>query len=779
MDRKEVNERSVRKTFEKGKKGDIIKMCNEMNSLLNAGDPISPGGYVSTSSDEETNKTRKNFPRAPPPRAEYKTSPLSTPTKTQPFPILKSASSLPEAVVRAAVADVLHRNSRDVTLRSLRLQLQNALGADFSSDKADNMLKRIVAEEKGEAPDAKQKSFLQEMEQAREKARQKRIAKENNKTKPTPSPSPSSFPTDISSLVARHKLGLLTNSERLALDEKLAAQSQRIVRGFLGRRKAKLRAIQVEQEKEKAQRMAYERVIANAAAIEVQRVFRAWSRRKFYVELCTMKRKRKERAAVTKMQRITRGASGRRKTQTKRKHKTNAITIQKMLRQRIASKIVGKRRAAYKALCQIAAIKIQSIIRMKLAQRKVMQFKNKQLKEKKMLQEKLAAIQIQKIIRKLPCQTHLHRMRSAVRIVQLWSKRRTFNKRCTERKKKKQQELQNEEMIRLKLIQYEKEEEERRKQLLKEEEEKRKKLHRFRQRNSATTVQKIIRGRLKRKTYQDMIQIAQKSQAMYRSWWSRKQLKRKKREKKEKERQLKMTRRQEDRNKRNLLNNIQNPETTHIALSPSLPSIHQRQQPPQPLRSTRTSRKKMGKLRTSGWDEETLKSMNNKNKKTRSTFVSLSASVTAAAVAASTTTTVTASTGNPSGFNNRIPMRARSTVPSSSSSSSSVKRTMPLPGISSSSNGTNRAGSAPTGVSSQVVAGTIDDLRNAWHNARRKKEAKKNMQQPLLGRIIAKKEEDQKEKWNSLFGIKQVYESNATSIRNRMLRGGARPRKKK
>ena len=57
--------------------------------------------------------------------------------------------------MRAAVADVLHRNSRDVTMRSLRLQLQNALGVDFSSKQADSMLKRIVAEEKGDTPDAR------------------------------------------------------------------------------------------------------------------------------------------------------------------------------------------------------------------------------------------------------------------------------------------------------------------------------------------------------------------------------------------------------------------------------------------------------------------------------------------------------------------------------------------------------------------------------------------------------------------------------------------------
>ena len=48
-----------------------------------------------------------------------------------------------------------------------------------------------------------------------------------------------------------------------------------------------------------------------------------------------------------------------------------------------------------------------------------------------------------------------------------------------------------------------------------------------------------------------------------------------------------------------------------------------------------------------------------------------------------------------------------------------------------------------------------------------------------FSRIVLSKDESDQPKWNSLFGIKQQYESNATSIRNRMLRGGRPSRKRK
>ena len=49
-------------------------------------------------------------------------------------------------------------------MRSLRLQLQNALGADFSSRGTGDLLKRIVSEEQeGASAEAQQMSFLAEL----------------------------------------------------------------------------------------------------------------------------------------------------------------------------------------------------------------------------------------------------------------------------------------------------------------------------------------------------------------------------------------------------------------------------------------------------------------------------------------------------------------------------------------------------------------------------------------------------------------------------------------
>ena len=71
-------------------------------------------------------------------------------------------------MVRRAIKDILHRNSRDVTVRSLRLQLQIALGADFTG--CDNIISRLVDEING-VRNGTDDAFLKELK-ALKKARE-------------------------------------------------------------------------------------------------------------------------------------------------------------------------------------------------------------------------------------------------------------------------------------------------------------------------------------------------------------------------------------------------------------------------------------------------------------------------------------------------------------------------------------------------------------------------------------------------------------------------------
>ena len=79
------------------------------------------------------------------------------------------------------------------------------------------------------------------------------------------------------------------------------------------------------------------------------------------------------------------------------------------------------------------------------------------------------------------------------------------------------------------------------------------------------------------------------------------------------------------------------------------------------------------------------------------------------------------------------------------------------------------------------VAGTPadDSLRRAWTNARQKRDDKLKLRRSRAGTVgafggRAADEEGgggERPQWNSLFGVRQQYESNAVSIRNRVLRG--------
>jgi hypothetical protein len=88
-------------------------------------------------------------------------------------------------------------------------------------------------------------------------------------------------------------------------------------------------------------------------------------------------------------------------------------------------------------------------------------------------------------------------------------------------------------------------------------------------------------------------------------------------------------------------------------------------------------------------------------------------------------------------------------------------RDVSLPGIR-----PNRAGaqSAPPLISPQKNGN--DSLRVAWNNARKKRD---NI--VIKRKVGMSKESGDQPKWNSFHSMKNTYESNAVSIRNRMLRG--------
>ena len=841
MLRGEASGSAVRSEFNQLKQGgDLLSVCKNINQVLNNGQALSP---YSLSSDEEDNsnggfnnnntskrrpKRTQKFPNAPPPRAEYKPTTslatLSSPSSSQPFPILKSATSLPEAKVRAAVADVLHRNSRDVTMRSLRLQLQNALGVDFSSKQADSMLKRIVAEEKGDTPDAKQQSFLLEMQEAREKAklkRQQKAAAAAAAVTPTPVAvaRPSAFPADIKGLTMRHSLGLLTNAETLTLNEHVALVSQRIVRGFLGRRRAHRCNVerahqlqrakeqqlkeQLQQQQQQAQQLkqqAQQLQLAQLAqqqlatrrhrsAIEIQRVYRAWIKRRFYIEL--IKRRRKNRA-VRDLQRVMRGKLGRKKALQFSRQQNSATLIQSAMRRRSAVINATNKRQTRAALHSSSALHIQTQVRRRLAQTKIKAMKLKQKQTKKTN----AAIVLQKRARSQPCRLRLSQIKQSNRTLQCWSRKQLLKKKCQARLEAKQQkraqELQEQQWRTAK----KKAEEEA--SALKKEREQREQRNQLKQ-QSIVRMQTLGRQYILRLKYKKVRDAALTSQCMYRTWAAKKQRKKLKREQKERDRLARNRERvavaniekekekKEKKERHAVATNVAalatHPETLSV-LSPSLPSIHHKQnQPPR------------GRLRTSGWDEEVLKknstnTMRHRVKKKRGSSTIVGKSGDRQVVGNKTTTASNANSskvpstnrttashghteqqgggasirfgtfGNRGHFGNRVPIRDVPVRASSVAPAAVVN----LPGIRPNIDRTGAQSAPPLTSPQKTEDQGSDALRLAWNNARKKRDHK-------MATKGNSKESGDQPRWNSFHSMKNTYESNATSIRNRMLRG--------
>ena len=103
---------------------------------------------------------------------------------------VKHASRLPipEQVIRRAIKDILHRNSRDVTVRSLRLQLQIALGADFTG--CDNIISRLVDEING-VRNGTDDAFLKELKALKKAREAKKLESSESKVTFEKKPQPS------------------------------------------------------------------------------------------------------------------------------------------------------------------------------------------------------------------------------------------------------------------------------------------------------------------------------------------------------------------------------------------------------------------------------------------------------------------------------------------------------------------------------------------------------------------------------------------------------------
>ena len=234
---------------------------------------------------------------------------------------MRVGKDIPEQVIRRAIKDILHRNSRDVTVRSLRLQLQIALGADFTG--CDNIISRLVDEING-VRNGTDDAFLKELKALKKAREAKKLESSESKgnlekkQKPStkhvenqetlkhvenqntpyvhknidPKQSSSSHELDMKSRKAttpkittsmpdfemRRKLGLLTNSEKQKLKEQAAIVIQCLARMFLAKCEInKRKQLQILQQR--ANKLRREK-----AAIAIQSCIRGKLQRMKYLE---------------------------------------------------------------------------------------------------------------------------------------------------------------------------------------------------------------------------------------------------------------------------------------------------------------------------------------------------------------------------------------------------------------------------------------------------------------------------------------------------------------
>ena len=302
---------------------------------------------------------------------------------------MPKGKNLPHSIVKKAVKEILHRNSRDVTVRSLRLQLQIALNADFSE--SGNLVEEIVNEINGTGS-AKEDEFLKELMELK-KAKRKLVnsdpasqekqapkivptsdsssslKKTTTKMEKLQEPSPNFIKRDkplstgrkegsvrtattqspnISEFDRRKTLGLLTYSEKQLLKEKSALVIQCLARCFLASQEvAKRREIILLSHRAN-------RIRVESLATRIQCAARGYICRNEYSKI-----QQAARSSVVTLQRIGRGSLARRrfKILLASRH-CAAKSIQRNMRFFLA-----KRGTKIRSRRNVSALKIQRIFR--------------------------------------------------------------------------------------------------------------------------------------------------------------------------------------------------------------------------------------------------------------------------------------------------------------------------------------------------------------------------------------------------------------------------------
>ena len=432
---------------------------------------------------------------------------------------------IPEQVIRRAIKDILHRNSRDVTVRSLRLQLQIALGADFTGcDKLisklvdeingvrngtdDNFLKELQALKKArDAKQAKQATLKKTKIQNEKKQEEQKTIEEEEKIPSTPpkieQKISSSLPININKkkkktmktsmpdFEMRRKLGLLTNSEKQKLKECSAIMMQSLARMFLAKielqKRKELKLLNIRANKLRKN---------NAAAIKIQSHARARLQRKKYFQ-DQEKRRRKilleqqQKKASLILQKHSRGFIQRKRFKMNQNMKINAITMfQKIAR-------------GYKARKQYNNIKQERF----KAVEKIQAHARKRIQQQQFQKTKKSAIIIESKIRAAKQYQQFKNMKQSTKTIQ------TSFRKYLSRKQRKEEEERNKQQEALFLLQQEEEKKRQKLAAIQIQKNlrgmKRKKQYNL-EKKSIVTLQKNVRGHLNRKQHKKRVEKKKK-----------------------------------------------------------------------------------------------------------------------------------------------------------------------------------------------------------------------------------------------------------------------------
>ncbi len=362
-------------------------------------------------------RQNRGLPVLPPAEQSSRSRPgKKTNNSNRSLGISRNGKDVPHGVIKKAIKEILHRNSRDVTIRSLRLQLQMALGADFS--KCSDRISKIVDEING-VGSAKEDAFLKELlalKKAREKQQAEAVVekksnqpekKNNQPVEASPAPAREkadrpkpvkeaarqagssnsttaqrSAPTTMESTTRssvsatlrkksniganalpdfqmRLALGLLTHSEKQQMQESAAVRIQCQVRRMLAKLEMKRQRELVALHKRANE------IRRGNSATSIQSQFRSSRERKKYLK----KVRRANRSSAT-IQRLYRGWSCRRRLQENQTMKASAaVTIQRIARGLLSRKMT-------KAIEQQrdGAAKIQKLVRGRQDRKRIRQY---------------------------------------------------------------------------------------------------------------------------------------------------------------------------------------------------------------------------------------------------------------------------------------------------------------------------------------------------------------------------------------------------------------------